>query len=51
MDGAAEHPWTRRDAELALTRERERYAVISVNLFDLADDPTCRLLEIGRAHV
>ena len=44
MDGAAEHPWTRRDAELALTRERERYAVISVNLFDLADDPTCRLL-------
>ena len=44
MDGAAEHPWTRRDAELALTRERERYAAISVNLFDLADDPTCRLL-------
>ena len=44
MDEAAGRPWNRRDAERALARERERYSTMSVNLLDLADDPTCRLL-------
>jgi hypothetical protein len=44
VDEAADRPWNRRDAERALARERERYSTMSVNLLDLADDPTCRLL-------
>jgi hypothetical protein len=44
VDETADRPWNRREAERALTRERERYSTMSVNLLDLADDPTCRLL-------
>ena len=44
MDETADRPWNRRDAGRALTREQDRYSAMSVNLLDLADEPTCRLL-------
>lgn len=44
MNDAADRPWSRRDAERTLAREQDKYAAMSVNLLDLANDPTCRLL-------